>query len=77
MTISTVYKGGRCWNGAHRDAGTIIHIIEGEKPNGDWFGKALCGSEPGRRAYGWVLTDKPVNCRKCIHKLFNQKDSKP
>jgi hypothetical protein len=69
---STVYKGGRCWNGVHRDAGRIVHLIEGKEPNGFWGGKALCGVEPGRGAYGWVMTSRKANCHKCIKKAKQQ-----
>lgn len=65
---SNVYKAGRAWNGAHRDAGTIVHLVEGENPNGSWFTKSLCGTEPGRRSYGWSPTSKEVNCKKCLDK---------
>jgi hypothetical protein len=70
---SNVYKGGRCFNGAHRDAGTIVHIIQGEEPNGYWGGKALCGAEPGRRSYGWSKTEKETNCQKCIKRSLKMK----
>lgn len=66
--VSHVYKGGRCFNGAHRDAGTIVHIINGSEPNGFWGGKSLCGARPGMRGYGWAPTKKDVNCEKCLLK---------
>ena len=61
-------KGGRCWNGAHRDAGQIIHLVPAMPTysSGDWFYKAVCGTEPGRRSYGWNKTDKDANCPKCL-----------
>lgn len=65
---TNVYKGGRCWNGAHRDAGILVHIIEGEETNGYWGGKALCGTEPGKRSYGWAKTSRQPTCAKCIKK---------
>lgn len=76
MKYSTVYKGGRCWNASHRDAGTIVHVIEGESPNGYWGGKALCGAEPGRGSYGWADTNKKTSCKKCLAKInqYNEKD---
>lgn len=63
-------KGGRCWNGAHRDRGQVVHIVPKLPTNtgGDWFSKSLCGSEPGRRSYGWSDTSKEPNCLKCIKK---------
>lgn len=74
--MKTVYKGGRCFNGAHRDAGQIIHLIEGEEPNGYWGGKSLCGARPGMRSYGWAETKKAVNCTKCILKNNQVKNEK-
>lgn len=65
---SNVSKAGRCFNGAHRDHGVVVHIVPGTEPNGVWFTKSLCGTQPGSRSYGWSQTDQPVNCEKCIAK---------
>lgn len=64
------YKSGRAWNGAHRDAGTIVHLVEEMPENcgGYWGEKALCGAEPGRRGNGWAVATKPVSCQKCINR---------
>lgn len=64
-------KSGRAWNGAHRDAGTIVHAVEPLPPTtgGDWFTKAECGAEPGRRGNGWAKTSREINCPKCLKKL--------
>lgn len=69
-TVSAV-KCGRAWNGAHRDAGRIVHAVEPLPlgTTGDWFTKAKCGAEPGRRGNGWQKVDAKVNCHKCIKKL--------
>ena len=72
MEYSNVRKGGRCFNGAHRDSGAIIHIVEGDEVNGFWGTKALCGTEPGRRGYGWTLANKDATCEKCIKNLTNK-----
>lgn len=66
----TAKKVGRCFNGAHRDAGTIVHLVPAKKEgcSGDWFAKALCGTEPGRRGNGWSATDNITTCEKCITK---------
>ena len=64
------YKSGRAWNGAHRDAGTIVHLVE-EQPEsqaGYWSGKALCGTEPGIGGNGWASSVKNVTCKKCINR---------
>lgn len=70
--FSTVRKGGRCFNGAHRDGGVIIHIVCGTEPNGFWAAKALCGTQPGQRGYGWSSTQKQATCEKCIKRLNEQ-----
>jgi len=67
--ISNVRKAGRCFNGAHRDAGIIVHAVNGIEPNGFWGTKALCGTVPGQRGHGWTKCDRDVNCPKCIKKL--------
>lgn len=66
-----VKKGGRCWNAAHRDAGTIIHIVNvAEEPNGFFGDKALCGTQPGARGYGWLKVEDEATCQKCLKKLI-------
>lgn len=64
-------KGGRCWNGSHKDRGVVVHAVEPLPPtsNGDWFKTALCGAEPGARSYGWSNTSREINCPKCLKKL--------
>ncbi len=69
METTTVIKSGRAFNGAHRDAGTIIHLIPKINPSGVSWDKALCGTEPGIRGNGWHQVDKPASCEKCIKKL--------
>jgi hypothetical protein len=69
ITVSAV-KSGRAWNGSHRDSGVIIHAVEPLPPHsgGDWFSKALCGAEPGRRGNGWAESNNQINCPKCLKK---------
>jgi len=67
--ITPAVKGGRCFNGAHRDRGQVVHAIPGKEENGMWQTKALCGSKPGQRSYGWSTTLKEVNCKTCLKKL--------
>ena len=76
MENSKIYlsarKGGRCWNGFHRDGGSIIHAVptrDGLEPNGFWGDKSLCGTEPGLRGFGWSKVALDVNCPKCLKKL--------
>ena len=65
-------KSGRAFNGAHRDAGTIVHLVKSMGNSfGFWGGKSLCGTEPGMRGNGWHRVDKQPTCLKCIKKLNN------
>jgi hypothetical protein len=75
MKYKAAVKGGRCWNGNHKDRGQVVHCVPAmpDDCNGDWFYKSLCGVEPGLRSYGWSTTDKQVNCLKCLKKLEEQK----
>lgn len=73
--ISHVYKSGRAFNGSHRDAGTIIHGIIGVEPQGDWFGKSVCGTAPGYRGNGWSPTIAEINCPKCLRKIIAEDSS--
>ncbi|MBB6236515.1 hypothetical protein HDC90_001127 [Pedobacter sp. AK013] len=68
------FKSGRAFNGAHRDAGTIVHLVPPLPPttSGDWFDKALCGARPGWHGNGWHKSINPVNCYKCIKKQESQ-----
>lgn len=82
MKYNPVYKGGRCWNGFHLDAGKVVHAIFSDEPHGYWGGKAICGTEPGLRSYGWALAKdyfsrediRPakVTCEKCLKKLSKE-----
>jgi hypothetical protein len=70
-TITPAKKAGRCANGAELDQGSVIHGVAG-KPNnyGDVFGKALCGTQPGRRSVGWTtMSEKSISCPKCLNKI--------
>jgi hypothetical protein len=63
-------KIGRCFNGYERDKGIIVHWVTPLPKGdfGDWFNKALCGTEPGRRGNGWAKSNNEVTCKKCLHK---------
>lgn len=70
-------KSGRCWNGAHREGGSIVHAVKGnDYPS---FAKALCGTEPGLRSAGWETfrLGIAVTCPKCIKKLELLRDECP
>lgn len=64
-------KTGRCFNGSELDGGILIHYVPKmpDNVNGDWFDKALCGTEPGRRGNGWSKDNREVTCKKCIKRL--------
>lgn len=69
-----VSKGGRCWNGAHRDSGKLIHAVICEdrfaaRISGPFFNKSVCGTTPGRTSYGWVEEEGEVSCPKCLKKM--------
>lgn len=72
--MKTAIKSGRAFNGFEKDRGIIVHLVEPLPPNctGDWFTKALCGAEPGRRGNGWQEVDSVVTCDKCIRKRLKQ-----
>ena len=63
-------KGGRCFNASHRDRGVVVHAVKAPiNPNSYWGGKAACGTETGRRSYGWSETKLEINCPRCLKKL--------
>lgn len=70
-TLLPAVKGGRCFNSAHRDSGQIVHAVKPMPENcgGYWGDKAACGTEPGRRGFGWTKSNNKINCPKCIKKL--------
>ncbi len=72
---SNVRKTGRCFNGAERDGGKIIHIIEGLEPNGFWSGKSLCRTDIGYRGNGWSKSNSEPTCQKCINKMSKIKSA--
>ena len=70
MKTATAIKAGtaRSKDGAERDRGVVVHIVPTLPDNctGDWFTKALCGTEPRRG--GWCKTIREATCEKCIKK---------
>lgn len=69
MNYTAHVKGGRCWNGGHRDRGQVVHAVTPARYHGDHFDTALCGAEPGRTSYGWTESEQPINCPKCLKKM--------
>ena len=66
-----MYKMGRLANGFALDAGIVYHAVENAADYG--LGKALCGTEPGRRSAGWHrVTGQQVTCKACMKKLQNK-----
>lgn len=64
----TVIKSGRAFNGAHRDGGTIVHLIPLKEHDYPTWDKALCGVVPGHRGNGWHEVDRTATCEKCLKK---------
>jgi hypothetical protein len=71
IKYASAVKAGRCYNGAHRDRGQVVHAVEplSDTSSGCWFNKAICGAQPSGRSYGWDNTSSKVNCTKCIKRL--------
>ena len=69
MKVYARLKSGRAWNGSHRDAGVIVHLVE-DNTDPSWK-KALCGTSPGIKGNGWTSPEEKekANCVKCIKKL--------
>jgi len=70
-------KSGRAFNGAHRDMGSIYHIVTTDS-DPSWE-NALCGVSPGIKGNGWTSPEKDlhlVNCKKCLKKLEKINDKK-
>jgi len=64
MKYTAATKAGRCWNGAQRDRGSVVHAV----PDFEnlTFKDALCGAYPGRKSAGWARSDRPVSCPRCL-----------
>lgn len=63
-------KLGRLASGAQSDHGMVIHAVPPEV-NHYGFGRAMCGTEPGRRSVGWA-TDyegRAITCERCRRKV--------
>jgi hypothetical protein len=70
-TLLPAVKAGRCYNGAHRDRGQVVHAVPSlpKTSGGCWFDKAVCGAQPSGRSYGWDNTTLEINCPKCLKKI--------
>lgn len=63
-------KMGRLASGSQSDHGIVIHALPLDVRHYG-HGKALCGTQPGRRSIGWA-TDydiNAINCPRCLRKL--------
>lgn len=69
-TFTPVRKTGRCANGAERDAGSILHLLNEQKPSHPNWDRALCGTVPGRLSAGWDIDvdNGPRICDRCLNK---------
>lgn len=71
-TYVPAVKAGACYNGAHRDAGGIVHLVPPLPPRttGFWGTRALCNTRPGNsRGYGWLDAKKDITCPRCLEKM--------
>jgi len=70
LETTTATKSGRAWNGAHRDAGVIVHLVlkMPENTAGFWGVAALCGTNPGSRGNGWHKSNQQASCKRCLKK---------
>ena len=60
---------GRLASGFESDHGKLVHATIPGQAITYGGGTALCGAKPGSRGCGWSQPeDKPVTCKKCIHK---------
>lgn len=70
--VYAVRMTGRCANGAERDGGKLVHIVdlpEGVKPA---WQPAICGKAPGRKGNGWsehLNAIDDVSCPRCRKRL--------
>ncbi len=74
LQIRLRYLQGRNANGAHRDAGTKIHALNGSER------AALCGARPGRLSGGWSepFQESPeISCQRCIKKFGKINEQTP
>lgn len=73
--LSDIYaraKSGRCFNGAQRDQGAVVHAVPDADPI-SWE-PALCGTQPGYRGNGWKdpIIDGEITCIRCLKKVSHQ-----
>lgn len=70
-------KGGQSWNGGHRDKGQVIHALKWNPPVDvpSIKSKAVCGTQPGYRSYGWIQTTEKTEptCARCLKLVKKQK----
>lgn len=58
---------GRCSNGAQRDGGKVVHLVEMDKyGDAHEWAPALCGAKPGKRSgSGFYSVKSEANCERC------------
>lgn len=62
------YMAGKCANGAHRDAGPLMHAVVWDERVSNFHGPALCGRSP-KIVWSDHMEDRAVTCEKCKKKL--------
>ena len=78
--LTGAYKGGKSTNGFHldRQKNVVVHYVPlmPETSSGYWGDKSLCGVSPNGRGFGWTISNRQVNCPKCLKKyeLLNRPD---
>lgn len=60
-------RSGTARNGAERDRGHIIHLVDNN--NYPSWSKGCCGIQPKGNGWHYNHFDKPVSCEKCLKKL--------
>ena len=65
-------KMGTLSSGAQRNHGVVLHLVPDEVRHFG-HGKALCGTEPGRRSIGWATDYEGLEptCKRCLAHLQN------
>lgn len=70
LQIITARKAGRCANGNEAGQGSKVHALTvTPNDNGELWGRAICGTRPGRRSVGWTNAQgAAVTCDRCKSK---------
>jgi hypothetical protein len=65
LEVTPMVLSGRCRDGFEADRGRVVHLV----PNGEPWGRALCGAKPGRSsAYGFLGSGRSASCERCLQR---------